>query len=106
MVNPKKAIKSILVRGTSTGSRRSTKIDHPIEEELFPPQDSNFDDEGHERNESGDAMDASMMRVERVQRMYAEQKSKERDELRQQYLSRKKEKRKKQEKMLTPSKIR
>ena len=95
IINPKKAFKT-LVRGTSTSSRRSSKIEHPIEEELFPPHDG----DGQEGSLNGDTMDASVMRTERVQRMYAEQKSKERDKLRQQYISRKKEKRKKQEKML------
>ena len=82
-----------MMRGTSTGSKKS-KIDHPISEELFPPMN-----EGHEPSVSGE-MDVSLKRTERVQRMYAEQKMKERDQLRQQYMSKKKARKKKQEKML------
>jgi Protein ENHANCED DISEASE RESISTANCE 2, C-terminal/START domain len=47
-----------------------------------------------------DTMDTSLKRTERVQRLCAEQKMKERDKLRQQYLSQKKANKKKQQKLL------
>lgn len=104
---PKKAFKGLtLTRSTSTGSTRKNngRMDHPISEELFPPNEEGNtiinNNSGIEASMSGDNMDASLKRTERVQRMYAKQKMKERDQLRQEFITKKKAKKKKQEKML------
>lgn len=99
---PSKAFKN-MTRGTSSGAKKSSKKgdkERPVEV-LFPPEEdkdvNNFNASFSHTN--GD-MDMSLKRTERVQRIYAEQKMKERDKLQQQYLSKKKASKKKQQKML------
>lgn len=96
-IKPGKALKSI--RSVSTGSKKSKKGDkeRPVEV-LFPPTEE--ENLNTSLSHIGETMDASLKRTERNQRLYAEQKMKERDKLRQQFLSKRKETKKKQQKMI------
>jgi len=99
-----KAIKSMQwTRSSSIGSskKKGNITDHVISEELFPPtEEEGEDDDGGSLKNGSDLMDASFTRADRVQRMYAEQKKEERDKLRQQYMTQRKARKRKQERML------
>jgi len=90
--NTNKALKNL---SFATGSTKKTKKERPVEVMLPPPEE-----DPNNASFSGGDMDMSLRRTERVQRIVAEQKMKERDKLRQQYLSKKKATKKKQQKMM------
>jgi Protein ENHANCED DISEASE RESISTANCE 2, C-terminal/START domain len=92
--NPGKAFKNMSSKKSVKGETESPA------DGICPRPEDDPNKSNISLNYTGDSMDVSLKRAERVQRLYAEKKMKERDKLRKQYMSDKKANRKKQQKLL------